>query len=69
MLPPKLKYTPSYSSALSSRYTGSMGASCASKERVASNTRRCCAASPGLPSVLPRASLVTVARGGDVRRT
>lgn len=52
----------------SSKRTGLIGASCSNKANVANNTRRCCAASPGLPIVPPRFNLVNVAREGIVTR-
>lgn len=48
--------------------TGAMGASLASRSRVASKIRLCWAESPGLPNVMPRARRVNVARGGFVTR-
>lgn len=52
----------------SSKRIGLIGASCVSKSSVANSTRRCCAASPGLPIVPPRFNLVNVAREGIVTR-
>lgn len=48
--------------------TGSIGASWASKARVALSTRFCWSTSPGPPIVEPLLSFVNVARGGLVTR-